>query len=73
VASITSSSASASDIDFSDLNDDSGVEAEQEEDFAQNAATAFQHHLNGLHQCLCDLTSAADYITTRYNDAIGSI
>jgi hypothetical protein len=67
----TTSSTSASDTEFSELNEDSGVEAEHEEDCAQAVADAFHHHLNGLQQCLCDLTLAADYVTNRYTNALG--
>lgn len=59
--------------EFSELNEDSGVEAEHEDDCAQSVADAFHHHLNGLQQCLCDLTIAADYVTNRYNSALGGI
>jgi len=69
----TTSSTSASDTEFSELNEDSGVEAEHEEECAQSVADAFHHHLNGLQQCLCDLTIAADYVTTRYNTALGGL
>ncbi|XP_021965688.1 uncharacterized protein LOC110860881 isoform X2 [Folsomia candida] len=67
----TTSSTSASDTEFSELNEDSGVEAEHEDDMAQGVADAFHHHLSGLQQCLCDLTIAADYVTTRYSSALG--
>jgi len=65
----TTSSTSASDTEFSELNEDSGVEAEEE--YVQHMADSFHHHLNGLQQCLRDLTIAADYVTTRYNNDLG--
>jgi hypothetical protein len=86
----TTSSTSASDTEFSELNEDSGVEAEQEggdhdhtsssvdddacttQSQSQSVAEAFHHHLNGLQQCLCDLTIAAEHVTHRYNNALGS-
>ncbi len=76
--------------EFSELNEDSGVEAEQEggdhdhtsssvdddacttQSQSQSVAEAFHHHLNGLQQCLCDLTIAAEHVTHRYNNALGS-
>ncbi|ODM94025.1 Mid1-interacting protein 1-like [Orchesella cincta] len=67
----TTSSASASDTEFSELNEDSGVEAEHEEEYSHSMADTFHHHLNGLQQCLCDLTLAADYVTTRYSSDLG--
>jgi len=68
----TTSSTSASDTEYSELNEDSGVEVEHEEDYTHtNMADQFHHHLNGLQQCLCDLTLAADYVTTRYNNDLG--
>jgi len=68
----TTSSTSASDTEYSELNEDSGVEVEHEEDYTHtNMADTFHHHLNGLQQCLCDLTLAADYVTTRYNNDLG--
>jgi len=69
----TTSSTSASDTEFSELNEDSGVEVEHEDDCAQSVADAFHHHLSGLQQCLCDLTIAADYVTNRYNNALGGL
>jgi hypothetical protein len=69
----TTSSTSASDTEFSELNEDSGVEAEHEEEYAQSVADSFRHHLNGLQQCLCDLTIAADYVTTRYNNELDGV
>jgi len=69
----TASSTSASDTEFSELNEDSGVEAEHEEEYSQSVADTFHHHLNGLQQCLCDLTIAADYVTTRYSSAVGEL
>jgi len=68
----TTSSTSASDTEYSELNEDSGVEAEHEEEYTHTTmADTFHHHLNGLQQCLCDLTLAADYVTTRYNNDLG--
>jgi hypothetical protein len=67
----TTSSTSASDTEFSELNEDSGVEAEEE--YSQHMADSFHHHLSGLQQCLRDLTIAADYVTTRYNNDLGGI
>lgn len=67
----TTSSASASDTEFSELNEDSGLEGEEE--YSQHLADAFHHHLTGLQQCLKDLTLAADYVTNRYNNDLGSI
>jgi len=67
----TTSSTSASDTEFSELNEDSGVEAEEE--YSQHMADSFHHHLSGLQQCLRDLTIAADYVTTRYNSDLGGI
>lgn len=58
-------------LEFSELNEDSGVEAEQEDDSSTSMADTFHHHLNGLQQCLSDLTLAADYVTTRYNSDLG--
>jgi len=65
----TTSSASASDTEFSELNEDSGVEGEEE--YSQQMSDAFHHHLSGLQHCLRELTVAADYITTRYNNDLG--
>jgi hypothetical protein len=67
----TTSSTSASDTEFSELNDDSGVEGEEE--YSQHMADSFHHHLNGLQQCLKDLTLAADYVTNRYNNDLGGL
>lgn len=67
----TASSASASDIEFSELNEDSGVEGEEE--YSQHMADSFRHHLSGLQQCLRDLSIAADYVTTRYNTDLGGV
>jgi hypothetical protein len=67
----TTSSASASDTEFSELNEDSGVEAEEE--YSTTMAETFHHHLNGLQQSLRDLTIAADYVTTRYNNDLGGL
>lgn len=61
----TTSSTSASDTEFSELNEDSGVEAEEE--YSQHMADSFHHHLSGLQQCLRDLTLASEYVTSRYN------
>jgi len=55
--------------EFSELNEDSGVEGEEE--YSQHMADAFHHHLSGLQQCLRDLTLAADYVTNRYNTDLG--
>jgi len=66
--SITSST-STSDTEISELNEDSGVEAEEE--YSQHMADSFHHHLTGIQQCLRDLTVAADYVTTRYNNDLG--
>jgi len=65
----TTSSASTSDTEISELNEDSGVEAEEE--YSQHMADSFHRHLSGLQQCLRDLTLTADYVTTRYNTDVG--
>jgi len=67
----TTSSASASDTEFSEMNEDSGVEGEEE--YSQEMANAFHHHLNGLQHCLRELTLVADNITTRYNNEVGGL
>lgn len=67
----TTSSTSASDTEFSELNEDSGVEAEEE--YSTTMSETFHHHLNGLQQSLRDLTIAADYVTTRYNNDLGGL
>jgi hypothetical protein len=56
-------------LEFSELNEDSGVEGEDE--YAQQMSDSFHRHLYGLQHCLKELTLAADYITTRYNSDLG--
>jgi len=68
------SSTSVSDIDseggsVNEVETDSGVE--NEEDYAQQVAENFRRHLHGLHHCLRELTSAADFVTSRYQSDVG--
>ncbi|KAK7794836.1 hypothetical protein R5R35_002137 [Gryllus longicercus] len=71
----TNSAASISDSDSDNgIENDSGIEGEevsQAPDYTQQVAASFRRHLCGLHRSLRQLTDAADYLTTRYQNDIG--
>nr|CAD7571657.1 unnamed protein product [Timema californicum] len=75
----TNSSASISDTESDAGNEnDSGIEAEdstiQEADYPRQISENFTLHLNGLHRSLEQITEAASYLTSRYqNDIEGTV
>jgi len=69
VSNGSSSSASASDTELSEINDDSGVE----EEYSQQMADNFKYHLNGLQKCLGELTKVVGNITERYTNDVGDV
>ncbi|KAG8228275.1 hypothetical protein J437_LFUL006242 [Ladona fulva] len=82
VASCTSASSAvsscsvASDTDSETGNEDSGVEGtggeEEDGDLRhRRMAEAFRRHLRGLRHCLEQMTDAATYLTTRYQNDVG--
>ncbi|XP_046383433.1 mid1-interacting protein 1 [Ischnura elegans] len=71
-----SSTVSSSDTDSETGNEDSGVEGtggEEEESGARHRrmADTFRRHLRGLRHSLEQMTDAATYLTTRYQNDIG--
>nr|CAD7424713.1 unnamed protein product [Timema monikensis] len=75
----TNSSTSISDTESDAGNEnDSGIEAEdstlQEADYPRQISENFTLHLNGLHRSLEQITAAASYLTSRYqNDIEGTV
>ncbi|KDR21569.1 mid1-interacting protein 1-like isoform X1 [Zootermopsis nevadensis] len=70
------STASISDSDSDTGNEnDSGIEAEenngQGSDYSLQVAESFRRHLHGLHHSLQQITEAAVYLTTRYQNDVG--
>ncbi|KAJ4430066.1 mid1-interacting protein 1 [Periplaneta americana] len=72
----TNSAASISDSESDSGNEnDSGIEAEennrQESNHSLQVAENFRRHLHGLHHSLRQMTDAAVYLTTRYQNDVG--
>ena len=72
----TNSTASISDSDSDTGNEnDSGIEAEennrQDPDYPLRIAENFRRHLHGLQHSLQQMTEAASYLTTRYQNDVG--
>lgn len=74
VASTNSSSSTISDSESETGNEnDSGIEeAPQEKDRTEQVAQNFRRHLQGLSRCIKQMTEAAQYVTSRYQQDIGS-
>uniref|UniRef100_A0A146M960 Mid1-interacting protein 1 n=1 Tax=Lygus hesperus TaxID=30085 RepID=A0A146M960_LYGHE len=71
----SSQSVSMSDTDSETSNEnDSGIEGETETrpDYVQTAEASFRRHLHGLQRSLAQMTSAAAYLTKRYQNDIGA-
>lgn len=71
----TNSTNSISDTDSETGNEnDSGIEAEdsaQAQDYSHQVAANFHRHLHGLYRSLQQMTEAASYLTTRYQNDVG--
>lgn len=68
----TNSSNSISDTDSENGNEnDSGIEDSQAADVSQEVAANFRRHLHGLYRSLEQMTEAANYLTTRYQNDVG--
>lgn len=74
VASTNSSSSTISDTESETGNEnDSGIEeAPQEKERTEQVAQNFRRHLQGLNRCIKQMTEAAQYVTSRYQQDIGS-
>lgn len=74
VASTNSSASTISDSESETGNEnDSGIEeAPQEKDRTEQVAQNFRRHLQGLSRCIRQMTEAAQYVTSRYQQDIGS-
>lgn len=74
VASTNSSASTISDCESETGNEnDSGIEeSAQTENKSEHLAQNFRRHLLGLSRCLRQMTDAAQYVTSRYQDDIGS-
>lgn len=78
VSTISTNSAAStiSDTDSEVSNEnDSGIESEsnQERDKSIELAKQFRTHLHGLYKCLEQMTDAANYLTARYQNDVGSV
>lgn len=68
---ISSISSSDSDSDMG-VENDSGLESEDQPDrFANQAADNFRRHLRGLHRSIKRMTQAAEYLSLRYQADVG--
>lgn len=63
------SSASSSDQD-TDSEVDSLIDRESVDEHTSHLASAFHHHLQGLHTILHQLADCADYLSSRYQEEI---
>lgn len=74
VASTNSSASTISDSESETGNEnDSGIEeTPQEKDRTEQVAQNFRRHLQGLSRCIRQMTEAAQYVTSRYQQDIGS-
>lgn len=74
VASTNSSASTISDSESEAGNEnDSGIEeTTQEKDRTEQVAQNFRRHLQGLSRCIRQMTEAAQYVTSRYQQDIGS-
>lgn len=74
VASTNSAASTISDSESETGNEnDSGIEeAPQEIDRTEQVAQNFRRHLQGLSRCIKQMTEAAQYVTSRYQQDIGS-
>lgn len=74
VASSNSATISDSESELSTEND-SGIESEckHETDRSRDLAKQYHKHLLGLYRCLEQMTDAANYLTARYQNDIGSV
>lgn len=79
VASSNSSTNTLSDTesDMSSTENDSGIESESnnnhEQDKSIELAKQYRTHLLGLYRCLEQMTEAANYLTTRYQNDVGPV
>lgn len=74
VASTNSAASTISDTESETGNEnDSGIEeTSQESDRTEQVAQNFRRHLQGLSRCIKQMTEAAQYVTSRYQQDIGS-
>ena len=71
-SSIASSTSSSSDSDSDAvIENDSGLESEDNDRLANQAAENFRRHLRGLHRSINRMTEAAEYLTLRYQADVG--
>lgn len=78
VSTISTNSAAStiSDTDSEVSNEnDSGIESEsnQERDKSIELEKQFRTHLHGLYKCLEQMTDAANYLTVRYQNDVGTV
>lgn len=72
--SSTASTISDSESEISNEND-SGIESENQRnaDKSEELAKQFRMHLSGLYRTLEQMTEAANYLTTRYQNDVGQV